>query len=328
MFYKYNNQVNYLITGGLGFIGSHVVKNLLSSGNRVKVLDDISTGDLSNLDPNLHKYEFIDGDIRDSKLVSNLMRDVDTVIHLAASLGVSNIVNKTVESISINIDGSLVVLKTAAELNKRILIASTSEVYGKNPKQPLSEDDDRVIGSPQKIRWSYSDAKAIEESIATSLHLTQGLKVTTIRFFNTVGPRQTGKYGMVLPKFVKSALLGDPIIVHGDGEQTRVFCHVLDAVAGIDAILKDDSTIGEVYNLGGVGEISINDLAKKVIAATNSNSELIHVEYSDVYPVGFEDMQRRVPNIEKLSTKTGWKPTYSLDQIILDIATHMKQYEL
>ena len=317
-----------LVTGGLGFIGSHYVENLLAKGDLVTVIDNVSTGSINNLKLQNNNYTLVKGDIRDANLIRSLTQRSELVIHLAAALGVSNIMNNTVDSISINIDGSSVVLNSAAEFNKRILIASTSEVYGKNPKQPLSEDDDRVIGSPQKIRWSYSDAKAIEESIATSLNFTKGLKVTTIRFFNTVGPRQTGKYGMVLPKFVRSALRGEPIVIYGDGNQTRVFCHVHDAVAGIEAILKDDSTIGEVYNLGGVGEISINDLAKRVIKVTNSNSKLAHVEYSDVYPVGFEDMQRRVPNIEKLSTKTGWKPIRSLDQIILDIANHMKQYEL
>jgi UDP-glucose 4-epimerase len=232
---------------------------------------------------------------------------------------VDNIMRDTIESISTNIYGSEVVLQAASKFKKRIFIASTSEIYGKNPKQPLSEEDDRVIGTPQNFRWSYSDAKAIEESIARVLFLEKDLQVTTVRFFNTIGPRQTGKYGMVVPKFIKSALLGDDIQVYGDGKQTRVFCHVIDAVDGVISLLNNPKSIGEVFNIGGVGEISIFDLAKKVIQLTDSKSRIVNVPYLLAYPEGYEDMQRRVPNISKMESLTGWKPKFSLDKVISDI---------
>jgi UDP-glucose 4-epimerase len=210
-------------------------------------------------------------------------------------------------------------LQAATKFKKRIFIASTSEIYGKNPKQPLSEEDDRVIGTPQNFRWSYSDAKAIEESIARVLYLERDLQVTTVRFFNTIGPRQTGKYGMVVPKFIASALSGKDIEVYGDGNQTRVFCHVNDAILGLISLLHNPKSVGEVFNIGGVGEISILDLAEKIVNITNSTSTIVKVPYTSAYPDGYEDMQRRVPNISKLSSFTGWQPRSDLDGAILDI---------
>jgi UDP-glucose 4-epimerase len=261
----------------------------------------------------------VSGDIRDKNLAETLIADTDLVLHMAAALGVANIMNSPIESISINIAGSENILLAAAKFKKRIVIASTSEIYGKNPKQPLSEEDDRVIGTPQNVRWSYSDAKAIEEAIARSLFLEKGLPVTTVRFFNTVGPRQTGKYGMVVPRFVNSAIKNEDLIVHGDGTQSRVFCHVSDAVSGLISLLNTEKSIGDVFNIGGVGEISINALAEKVISITGSKSKIIHIPYDQAYPVGFEDMQRRVPNTKKIEALTGWKPEYSIDEIILSI---------
>jgi UDP-glucose 4-epimerase len=225
----------------------------------------------------------------------------------------------TIESISINIYGSEVVLQAATKFKKRTFIASTSEIYGKNPKQPLSEEDDRVIGTPQNFRWSYSDSKAIEESVARVLYLEKGLQVTTVRFFNTIGPRQTGKYGMVVPKFIAAARSGKDIQVYGDGNQTRVFCHVNDAILGLLSLLKNPESIGEVFNIGGIGEISISNLAEKIVKITNSNSKIVKVPYTTAYPDGYEDMQRRVPNISKLESFTGWKPKFDLDGAILDI---------
>jgi UDP-glucose 4-epimerase len=213
-----------------------------------------------------------------------------------------------------------VVLNAAQKYDKRILIASTSEIYGKNTKQPLSETDDRVIGTPQKLRWTYSDAKALEEATAYSLFLTKKLKVTTVRFFNTVGPRQTGRYGMVLPRFVKSALQNEPIIIYGDGKQSRVFCHVNDAVKAILMIGNSSESIGEVYNVGGVGEVSILDLAQKIKSVLNSESEITYLPYGDAYPPGFEDMRRRVPDISKITQQFNWKPESALDKIISDVA--------
>ena len=207
------------------------------------------------------------------------------------------------------------------KFKKRIVIASTSEIYGKNPKQPLSEEDDRVIGTPQNIRWTYSDAKAIEEAMARSLFLEKQLPVTTVRFFNTVGPRQTGKYGMVVPRFVQAALKNDDLIVHGDGSQSRVFCHVEDAIAGLLSLLKHESSIGDVFNIGGEGEVTINDLANIVISKTSSKSSVKHIPYTDAYPVGFEDMQRRVPDTTKIRKLTGWAPKHNLESIIESVAS-------
>jgi UDP-glucose 4-epimerase len=223
---------------------------------------------------------------------------------------------------STNITGSEVVLNTAAKYNRRIIIASTSEIYGKNPKQPLSETDDRVVGAPQKIRWTYSDAKAIEEAIAFALHQEKMLPVTTVRLFNTVGPRQTGRYGMVVPRFVHAALKNEPITIYGDGTQSRVFCHVADAVQAIATMAATDSTIGDVYNVGGTGEVTIKQLAEQVLSVTGSKSEITYTPYSDAYPAGFEDIQRRVPDISKVKGAIGWSPTKDLNQIISDIAAH------
>jgi UDP-glucose 4-epimerase len=223
---------------------------------------------------------------------------------------------------STNITGSEVVLNAAAKHNKRIIIASTSEIYGKNPKQPLSETDDRVVGAPQKIRWTYSDAKAIEEAMAFALHQEKKLPVTTVRLFNTVGPRQTGRYGMVVPRFVHAALKNEPITIYGDGTQSRVFCHVLDAVSAIATMAATDSTIGDVYNVGGTGEVTIKQLAEQVIKVTGSKSEITYTPYSAAYPAGFEDIQRRVPDISKVKSAIGWVPTKDLTQIISDIAAH------
>jgi UDP-glucose 4-epimerase len=221
---------------------------------------------------------------------------------------------------STNITGSEVVLNAAAKFNKRIIIASTSEIYGKNPKQPLSEGDDRVVGAPQKIRWTYSDAKAIEEAMATALNAQSKLPVTTVRLFNTVGPRQSGRYGMVVPRFVQAALKNEALTIYGDGTQSRVFCHVNDAVQAIATIAATDATIGEVFNVGGSGEITIKALAEKVISTTKSQSVITYTPYSDAYPAGFEDIQRRVPDISKIKQVISWAPTKDLEAIIRDIA--------
>jgi UDP-glucose 4-epimerase len=223
---------------------------------------------------------------------------------------------------STNITGSEVVLNAAAKYNKRIIIASTSEIYGKNPKQPLSEGDDRVVGAPQKTRWTYSDAKAIEEAMAFALHQEKKLAVTTVRLFNTVGPRQTGRYGMVVPRFVHAAIKNEPITIYGEGTQSRVFCHVADAVEAIVMIAATASTIGDVYNVGGTGEVTIKQLAEQVLSVTGSKSAITYTPYSEAYPAGFEDIQRRVPDISKVKSAIGWTPTKDLTQIISDIAAH------
>jgi UDP-glucose 4-epimerase len=313
-----------LVTGGAGFIGSYLVEALVGRGDSVTVLDNCSTGKQDNLNGVKDKINFTHGDIRNRDLIESLTEKTDLIFHLAAALGVNTILESTLESISTNIVGSEVVLTSAAKYKKRILIASTSEIYGKNPKQPLSELDDRVIGAPQMIRWSYSDAKAIEEAVATTLFQRQALPVTTVRLFNTVGPRQSGSYGMVLPRLVDMALKGDPLTVYGDGTQTRVFCHVSDAVRGLLALTDSQKTIGDVFNLGGQGEISIRDLAKKVIAATGSKSKIEMVDYKIAYPAGFEDMQRRVPNVSKIKSVIGWQPQHDIDSIIADVVAYFK----
>jgi UDP-glucose 4-epimerase len=310
-----------LITGGAGFIGSHLVEHFLTNGDSVTVLDNFSTGNTLNLKTS--GLEAISGDIRDQKLVEKLTSESDLVLHMAAALGVSNIMKKTLESMSTNIAGSEIVLNAASKFDKRIIIASTSEIYGKNPKQPLKETDDRVVGSPQKIRWSYSDAKAIEEAMAFSLNQEKGLKVTTARLFNTVGPRQSAHYGMVIPRFVRSALKNEPISIYGDGTQSRVFCHVHDAIEALLALVGTDKTFNEVYNVGGTGEITIKELAETVIKETSSQSSIEFIPYEKAYAPGFEDMQRRVPDISKIKQELNWAPKKNLSQIISDVAAHI-----
>jgi UDP-glucose 4-epimerase len=310
------------ITGGAGFIGSHLADHYVNAGDTVTLLDNFSTGSQSNIAHLEDKVTTIDGDIRNVELIDQLTKDSDLVLHMAAALGVNTILESPLESMSTNITGSKVVLNAAATHNKRIIIASTSEIYGKNPKQPLSEGDDRVVGAPQKIRWTYSDAKAIEEAMAFALHQEKKLAVSTVRLFNTVGPRQTGRYGMVVPRFVHAAIKNEPITIYGNGTQSRVFCHVLDAVSAIATMAAKDSTIGDVYNVGGTGEVTIKQLAEQVLSVTGSKSAITYTPYSEAYPAGFEDIQRRVPDISKVQNAIGWTPTKDLTQIISDIAAH------
>jgi UDP-glucose 4-epimerase len=309
-----------LLTGGAGFIGSHLADHYVAKGDQVTILDNFSTGSQENIAHLAGKVTTIDGDIRNFDLVEKLTSNADLVLHMAAALGVNTILESPLESMSTNIIGSEVVLNATAKFNKRIIIASTSEIYGKNPKQPLSEADDRVVGAPQKIRWTYSDAKAIEEAMAFALHQEKKLPITTVRLFNTVGPRQTGRYGMVVPRFVQAALKNEALTIYSDGTQTRVFCHVDDAVQAIATIAATNATIGEVFNVGGNGEVSIKQLAEKVIATTNSQSVITYTPYTDAYPAGFEDIQRRVPDLSKIKQAIGWAPTKDLEAIIKDIA--------
>ena len=308
------------ITGGAGFIGSHLADALIARDDSVTILDNLSTGSKKNIAHILDKVTFVEGDIRNQELVEQLTENADVVLHLAAALGVQTIMHHTVESVSTNFNGSEVVMQAALKFDKRLIIASTSEIYGKNPKQPLSETDDRVVGTPQKIRWTYADAKALEEAVAYALFTTDGLKQTTLRFFNTVGPRQTGRYGMVVPRFVQAALDNEAIPVHGDGTQSRVFCHVEDVIKAVLLVIADDSTIGEVFNVGGVGETTIKQLAEKIIERTNSTSTISYTPYTEAYPPGYEDMQRRVPDTTKLRTHLKWQPAHTLDSIIDDVA--------
>jgi UDP-glucose 4-epimerase len=312
--------MKYLITGGAGFIGSHLAEKLITRGDQVVVLDNLSTGLAENLSGIKNKIEFEHGDILNKGLIDRLVAESDYVVHLAAALGVFNIVNRPLESLKTNLQGSEVVLEACDKYRKPVLIASTSEIYGKNDKVPLNEEDDRIIGHPLKSRWSYSEAKAVDESLAYFYYLENKLPIRIVRFFNTVGPRQVGHYGMVVPRFVSAALKIEPLSVYGSGDQIRCFCHVDDAVRALLLVMDSDKAIGEVFNVGNNQQISIMELAKKVIEITGSNSSIEKIAYEKVYPEGFEDMQRRVPDISKIYQVLGWTPEINLDQIIIDIA--------
>ena len=313
-----------LITGGAGFIGSHLSELLISEGNQVIALDNQSTGSAKNLNPSSN-LEVIKGSILDSNLVDSLMSKVTVCFHLAAALGVKNIVEYPLESLETNIKGSEIVLNAATKYQVRTLLASSSEVYGKNPNQPLTEDSDRVLGSPKVARWSYSEAKAVDEFYAFQLNKQKKLPVTIARLFNTVGPRQSGSYGMVLPRFVSAAVSNQPLTVYGDGSQSRTFSAVSDVVAALNELLKSDLTIGEVFNVGGNQLITIKALAEKVIKLTNSNSKIEYKTYKEVYGADFEEPNSRVPDINKIKSAIGWSPKKGLDEIISELATHMKK---
>jgi UDP-glucose 4-epimerase len=312
--------MRYLITGGAGFIGSHLAESLIARGDEVVILDNLSTGSSKNLSAITSKIIFESGDILAKPVIEKLVSESDYVVHLAAALGVFNIVNKPLESLRTNLQGSEIVLEACDKYKKPVLIASTSEIYGKNDKVPLNEEDDRVIGHPLKSRWSYSEAKAVDESLAYFYYLENKLPIRIVRFFNTVGPRQVGHYGMVVPRFVSAALKNEPLSVYGSGDQIRCFCHVSDAVRGLLLVMDSDKAIGEVFNVGNNQQISITGLAKKVIEITGSKSTIEKIAYEKAYPQGFEDMQRRVPDISKMKQVLGWSPEINLDQIIKDIA--------
>jgi UDP-glucose 4-epimerase len=312
--------VKYLITGGAGFIGSHLTESLIYRGDQVIVFDNLSTGSIKNLAGISETIKFEQGNILDKPLINKIVAESDYVVHLAAALGVFNIVNKPLESLKTNLQGSELILEACDKYRIPVLIASTSEIYGKNDKVPLNEDDDRVIGHPLKSRWSYSEAKAIDESLAYFYHIESKLPIRIVRFFNTVGPRQVGHYGMVVPRFVEAALKNRPLSVYGSGEQIRCFCHVADAIKALMLVIDSDKTIGEVFNIGNNQQVTIMELAKKVIELTGSKSEIETIPYEKAYPEGFEDMQRRVPDISKIKRVLGWEPEINLDQIIKDIA--------
>ena len=318
--------MKYLVTGGLGFIGSHLTTALLNRGDNVVVLDDLSTGKAENLKSLASKsaLEIVSGSILDSALVDSLVAKVDHVLHLAAAVGVFNIVNNPLKSLETNIGGTENVLGACARYNKPFLLTSSSEIYGKNPNVPLNEESDRVVGSPLKSRWSYSEAKAIDESLAY-FHYTQNkLPIRIVRLFNTVGPRQIGQYGMVVPRFVSAAISGDAISVYGDGKQSRSFCHIDDVIEALLLVIDSPKAVGQVYNVGNNFEISIADLAKKVIEVTKSDSKIEFKSYSDVYGDGFEDLGRRVPDISKIKADLGWVPKCDLTQVIEDVAHNLK----
>jgi UDP-glucose 4-epimerase len=315
-----------LITGGAGFIGSHLSNHLLSQNQQVVILDDFSGIDVKNQSQLIegNNLSIIKGSILDHELVTKLMEDVTHCYHLAAALGVAKINKDPIESLEINLKGSQIVLNAAANVGARTLQASSSEVYGKNPNMPLKEDSDRVLGSPEIARWSYSEAKAMDELHAFELYKHKSFPVTIARFFNTVGPRQSGSYGMVLPRFVKAAIRNQPLTVYGDGTQSRTFCSVTDVVDALVLLMDSRESIGQAFNIGSTNEITITELAQKVIKLTNSTSEIIYKKHSEVFGDHFEEPQRRVPDISKIKKVVGWQPKQSLDEVIIEIAEYLK----
>lgn len=316
-----------LITGGAGFIGSHLTDRLVADGHQITILDNLATGRKENLSAHLggSNVTFIEGSILDLPLLDGLIKETEYVFHLAAAVGVFNIVNHPLDSLMTNIRGTENVLEAAHKYSKPVFVTSSSEVYGKNISDSLKESDDRILGAPVTLRWSYSEAKAIDESLAYAYWVEKKLETRIVRFFNTVGPRQLGAYGMVVPRFVQFALNHEPITIYGNGEQTRCFGHVLDAIDAVVRIAFADNTIGKVINIGNDFEISINDLAKKVIEETNSKSDIVYVPYEQAYGDGFEDMERRVPNIELIKSLVGWEPKRDLSNMISDIAEFLQK---
>ncbi len=314
-------MTRYLVTGGAGFIGSHLTEALLSGGNEVVALDNLSTGSTGNFELALEdpRFTFVQGSVLDELAVDEAVRDCDVVVHLAAAVGVKLIVEQPLRSLSTNIKGAITVLEAAHRYRRKTLVASTSEIYGKNGSGPLAENADRVLGSPAVARWAYSTSKAVDEILAYAYHRERYLPTIVVRLFNTVGPRQSSAYGMVIPRLVQQALAGEPMTVYGDGSQTRCFCHVSDVVRGLQGLLDHPGAIGEVFNLGSTEEISIEALALRIVAKTGSSSQIVHVPYDVAYEVGFEDMQRRVPDTGKIEQLFGWRAERTLEKILDDV---------
>jgi UDP-glucose 4-epimerase len=316
-----------LITGGAGFIGSHLAERLLAEGQHVTIIDNLSTGQLANIahlegDP---CFRYAIEDIRNIHVMDRLVSECDVIYHLAAAVGVEKIINEPIETIEVNIGGTEVVLKTARRYRKKVLIASTSEIYGKGVRFPFREDDDRLMGPTTRSRWSYAASKAIDEFLALAYHKEIGLPVVIVRLFNTVGPRQTGQYGMVVPRFVQAALAHQPIRVYGDGEQQRCFCNVRDVVDAIYRLSQTPQAVGQVFNVGSEEEVTIMELAQRVRRRTHSQSDITLVPYDEAYEAGFEDFRRRVPSTDKLHQFTGWQPVTPLDETIDQIIEYYRE---
>jgi UDP-glucose 4-epimerase len=311
---------SYLVTGGAGFIGSHLVEALLARDDMVVAFDNLSTGRLRNLDHlgNHANLRFVHGSVLDELAVDELMHKCDAVVHLAAAVGVKLIVEEPLRSFTTNIRGSEIVIESAFRHRRPILLASTSEIYGKNSAVPLKEGDDRLLGTPTVARWAYSTAKAVDEILAYAYHRERGLPTTVVRLFNTVGPRQSPAYGMVVPRLARQAVAGEPLTIYGDGNQTRCFCHVSDVVNALIGLFDHPGAVGGVFNVGSREEISILGLAQKIVHQANSGSTIKLIPYDEAYPAGFEDMQRRVPDIERIHALTGWGPTKTLDDIVAE----------
>lgn len=324
--------MRYLITGGAGFIGSHLADRLVAQGHEVVALDNLATGRVENVAhlADHHAFRLCIGSVLDEELVERQVAQADRVVHLAAAVGVRLIMEQPVETIVTNVRGTENVLRACSRHGAAVLVASTSEVYGKildtdASVTTLREDGDWRLGPTSKRRWAYACSKAMDEFLALAYHDEKGLAVVTARFFNTVGPRQTGQYGMVLPRFVQAALRGDPIVVHGDGEQTRCFNHVDDCVRAVEALLDCETAAGRVFNVGNDVEVSMNALARRVVGLTGSRSEIVRVPYGSVYPRGFEDMQRRTPDLTLLKSAIRYAPSHTLDGIITDVAEYFRR---
>ena len=320
--------MHYLVTGGAGFIGSHLSELLIQRGHRVTILDDLSTGRFENL-TNISQhpsFRYAIEDIRNIHVLDRLVSECDLIIHLAAAVGVQQIINEPINTIEVNIGGTEAVLQAARRYRRKILIASTSEVYGKGVSFPFKEDDDSLLGPTIKSRWSYAASKAVDEFLSLAYHNEVGLPVVIFRLFNTVGPRQRGQYGMVVPRFIQWAMKGEPILVYGDGEQSRCFGNVFDVVDAIYRLSLADEAIGQVFNIGSTEEISIRGLAERVIARSGSSSEIRLLPYDEAYSPGFEDFRRRVPSIAKISGAVGWGPTTSLDETLDQMISYFQEH--
>lgn len=307
-----------LITGGAGFIGSHLAAALLEQGQSVTAIDDLSTGRLENVAGLMPhpRFRFVQDTILNEAALDGLAAACDVIYHLAAVVGVELVVNDPVRTIETNLFGTEAVLRLARRYNKKTLLASTSEVYGKSAALPFREDGDRVMGPTTKSRWSYAESKAMDEFLALAYHKQFGVPAVIARFFNTVGPRQTGRYGMVIPRLVRQAVRGDPLTVHGDGQQSRCFCNVLDVVRAVMGLMSEPRAVGEIFNIGSNEEVTILELARRVLARSGSSSEIVLIPYEQAYGAGFEDMHRRVPDTAKIRALLGWQPTITLDQTL------------
>ncbi|MGQ0720464.1 MAG: NAD-dependent epimerase/dehydratase family protein [Candidatus Eiseniibacteriota bacterium] len=319
--------MRYFITGGAGFIGSHLAERLVRDGHSVSILDDLSTGDLANVESLVGQgaFSYEIGTVTDAEAVARLMDRADVTVHLAAAVGVRLVTERPVHTIETNVGGTSVVLRAAAERNQPVFVASTSEVYGKSAKEAFGEEDDLVLGATAHSRWSYAGSKALDEWLALGYAAERGLPVIVARFFNTVGPRQTGRYGMVLPNFAQQALRGEPITVYGSGDQTRCFAHVADVVEAVCRLLNAPAARGQVFNIGTEQEVSIFALAERVKAAAGSRSPIVRIPYDEAYPKGFEDMMRRKPSVEKLHRVIGFRPETKLDRIVEDVVTDQRR---
>ena len=319
--------MNILITGGAGFIGSHLAESWLRDGHSVSVIDDLSTGSLDNLKclPHPERVEFVKGNVITSRALPGLVKKADIIYHLAAAVGVELVVHDPIRTIETNVSGTSRILKLASKYGgRRLFVASTSEVYGKSTNVPFHETDDLIIGPSTHSRWSYACSKLIDEFLLMAYHRSKGLPGTVTRFFNTVGPRQTGRYGMVIPRFVSAALQGKPLRVYGTGNQTRCFCHVSDTVRALRLLADCEASFGQILNIGSTNRITIRELAETVVAQLHSSSEIVSVSYDEAYEVGFEDMLHRAPDCAKIGRICGWKAELPLERIISDVADHFR----